>query len=50
MNARSSSLIRSTKVILPKVYFVSNWTYRPLGRGEGETSFVMLYITECYFE
>ena len=50
MSARISSLFRSTKVILPKVYFLSNWTYGKLGRGEGETSFLILYITECYFQ
>ena len=43
-------LLEAHTVIVPKVSFVSNWTHRLLGRGEGETSFLMLYVTECYFE
>ena len=35
MNARTSWLIRSTKVILSIVPFLSNWTHGLLGRGEG---------------
>ena len=43
MNARISCLIRSTKVILPKVYFLSNWTYGKLGRGGGDIIFDTIY-------